>query len=407
LIAGSTMAHANDNDAPYHHGFAVELAGGLAMMGGHPYSDTEIPVIKQGDQVLNDLKFSRYTGTTDDAEFNVGSDIPVGYRAQWNTMTGSANNNRVDFAGQLNLHYMMKKGSIGAGVYAGVGYNGARDSSTYTDTFDNTVYKNEWAEKVAANSSFSIPNGTTLGNHPTVTFINARQGTSTDDQIAMNADMPTCKATISSGLTLQAGARIGPMLGRVFPHFRVGWTAYQMKAHMTNQMASYSKESIMNVDSYHANAAITKDQGFIVGDHIPDPTTGANNIGAGQGISSMEPLYETGNRIKVDSQGSKWSNAVTLGAGVDWYFKKMTLGVYYQAAICQQVTFNKWNQDITGGMTSSEANFPTQPQTGIGIDQVPTSGRVITTYGSTPPTVSIKPLIQTVMFSAKYIINKS
>jgi opacity protein-like surface antigen len=406
----ATSSYANTNHIDHHHGFAVELAGGLAMMGGAPYSDTEIPIVQQGDQVLNDLKFSRYTGTTDNATFNVGSDIPIGYRSQWHTMVPNANNKGVEFAGQLNLHYMMKSGSLGAGVYAGIGYNGVRSSSTYTDTFDNTIYNNAWAQTLGPNESFSVPNGTILKDHPAFTFLALGQSMATDDQIAMNADMPVSKATISSGLMLQAGARLGPIIGRFFPHLRVGWAAYQLRAHMTNQMPAYNAESAMGADSYYVNAAITPADGFVVGDHVADPAPpfGANNIAVNNSFKDMDPLFVTPERIKVASKRPQWSNAVTLGAGLDWSMNnKIMLGVYYQAAICQRVHFNQWNKDVTGGMTSSTANFPTENQTGIGTDPVATSGKVITPYGSTPPTVSIDPIIQTVMFSAKYVINKT
>jgi hypothetical protein len=410
----ATSSYANTNHIDHHHGFAVELAGGLAMMGGAPYSDTEVPT--PTEQTWNNFSATipAVAGTL--SNYNTNENIPGGYFAPYNTMDYSSR--AMGFAGQLNLHYMMKSGSLGAGVYAGVGLNNARSSSTYRDGFktDETNYQaylqfnNDTAQNIGPISGpiSSLKNNPDLNPDVGTPVFAKKHSLSSEKQgqaDAAIADFPTPKVTISSGLTLQAGARLGPIIGRFFPHLRVGWAAYQLRAHMTNQMSPFDPEIDINAAGSGAVDSFVLENGaFKI---TPNAGTATANIGD---YSQFKGLYTVGNRTNVTSKGHQWSNAVTTGAGLDWSMNnKIMLGVYYQAAICQRTYFNQWNKDVTAGMTGSSINFPTSGNITFNTDNtpLPTSGKVITPYGSTPPTVSIDPIIQTVMFSAKYVINKT
>jgi hypothetical protein len=289
-----------------------------------------------------------------------------------------------------------------------VGYNGAHSSSTIKNTFDNTVYKNSAAITLAP-STLSTAYGeagtsyafSALPEDPDAALVTQSTVTSAlAERAAMHANMPMAKATVSSGLMFNAGARMGTMIGNVFPHLRLGWAAYQLKAHMTNQMAPFSASTAIYADA-NVPTSVVADGGLM----LLNP--GTANMGAGQRFGNLDTLYKTPSTMKVSSKGSKWANAITLGGGVDWAFQKMTMGFYYQAAICQRVTFDSWNKDMTAGMTASNVNFPTTPQTGITETPVKTSGTVVNTYGAATPKVSISPVIHTVMFSAKYVLNKA
>ena len=414
LLALTASAMANQDCAPEsawasQSNFAVEFAGGAATMGGSPYSNT--PMVAPSGQTWTNLNVSVADVATMIGEFNVEIDTPAGYNAKWNQMTPSAN--RLGFAGQLNLHYTAVQGMYAGGVYAGVGYNGAHSSSVVKDTFDNTVYKNPFTVNVATdtnteNTGYAEDNTVlyseldlTVDGSPNVTATRTPSATNAlADRAAKNMNMPMAKATVSSGLMFQAGTRFGAMIGNVFPHLRLGWAAYQLKAHMTNQMPTYDTGADIYAAS-NPSSVILNDGGLELSG------TGNALMGIGQRFGNMDPLYDTKDLIKVASKGSKWSNALTLGAGVDWAFQKMTLGFYYQAALCQRVTFDKWTKDMTAGMTASEVNFPTVAQENIGITPVKTSGTVKNTFGPATPKVSMSPVIQTVMFSAKYVINKA
>jgi len=407
LLATSAMASQECGpEAPWgsQSNFSVEISGGAATMGGSPYSTTGTAA--PSPQMWNDFQVASEGDGIIKPTFTVEIDTPAGYRANWNKMTPSAN--RLGFAGQLNLHYTAVQGAFAGGVYAGVGYNGAHSSSTIKENFDNTVYQNSITVelnavddrivygKAGTSYAFSdLPNDldVTLTKAPTATNALA-------ERAAMHANMPMAKATVSSGLMFNAGARMGTMIGNVFPHLRLGWAAYQLKAHMTNQMAPFSASTDIYADA-------TTDAEVLANGGLSLINPGNANMGAAQRFGDLSPLYKTPSAMKVSSKGSKWANAITLGGGVDWAFQKMTMGFYYQAAICQRVTFDSWNKEMTAGITASNANFPTTPQTGINANLVKTSGTVVNTYGAAKPKVSISPVIHTVMFSAKYVLNKA
>jgi hypothetical protein len=406
LLATSAMAAqecAPESPWGAQSNFAVEISGGAATMGGSPYSNTVAPEFQQ---TWNDLVVSNDQTATSSA-FNIEINSPSGYSANWNKMAPSAN--RLGFAGQLNLHYTAVQGHFAGGVYAGVGYNGAHSSSTIQNNFNNLVYKNVaqiFLQEVstaygAQGDSYTYPN---LPTDEDAQLATKPQVTNSLLPIAnSNNSMPMAKATVSSGLMFSAGARMGAMIGNVFPHFRLGWAIYQLKAHMTNQMpAGYSVTDNLFAS---ANGAVEVVEGE--GLQMIASTGGEANMGVGQNFGGIGTLNNLPSLVKISSKGSKWTNAITLGGGVDWAFQKMTLGFYYQAAICQRVTFDKWNKEISAGLTSSIVNFPTTFQGGIvGVTKL-NSGGVVNTYGEAMAGMSISPVIHTVMISAKYVMNKA
>jgi hypothetical protein len=406
LLATSAMAAqecAPESPWGAQSNFAVEISGGASTIGGSPYSNTVTPELQQ---TWNDLVVSN-DAASQNSMFNIEVDTPSGYRANWNKMAPSAN--RLGFAGQLNLHYTAVQGHFAGGVYAGVGYNGAHSSSTIQNNFNNLVYKNIAEIFVSASNKVygEVGDSYTYPNLPTDTdaqFVTKPQVTNSLSPIAnSNNNMPMAKATVSSGLMFSAGARMGAMIGNVFPHFRLGWAAYQLKGHMTNQMpAGYSVKDNLSVSS---TGTVMIKEGF--GLVVVGSDGATTNMGVGQNFGGINTLNNLPRLVKISSKGSKWTNAITLGGGVDWAFQKMTMGFYYQAAICQRITFDKWNKGVSAGLTSSIVNFPTASQDDIvGVTKL-NSGGAVNTYGEVTPKMSISPVIHTVMMSMKYVMNKA
>ena len=395
LLATSAMA---DRDcAPEgawgsQSNFSVELAGGSSTMMGSPSSDTANPDIPV-QQWLNANFRNENTGDAG-GSVDIEIDSPAGYQANWNKMTGLPN--RMGFAGQLNMHYTAVHGAFAGGVYAGVGYNGAHSSSTIPGAFNNTVYKNYAlvpdSENVKFNS-ISYDKGDNLQYNPSTA--SALSGRANE-----NANRPAGKATVSSGLMFQAGTRFGAMIGNAFPHMRVGWAAYQLKAVMTNQQSEQEKTAPISAQVSELINVTNNNEVIILNGTIV-------NVGVTQRFGSVDPFYKLDDSIKIASKGSKWANAITVGAGVDWAFQKMTLGFYYQAAICQKVTFDKWNKDVTAGQTKSTVDLNFGEGTYSAGALTKTGAFATCTYGTKVPKVSMSPVIHTAMVSVKYVINKA
>jgi hypothetical protein len=91
---------------------------------------------------------------------------------------------------------------------------------------------------------------------------------------------------------------------------------------------------------------------------------------------------------------NKWTNALVLGAGIDFAHQKWTYGFYYQAAICQRTKFKY--DDFAVGATANE--FTGTDITNMAFKQP---------YGKTPVTVSIQPVISTFMVTVKYAFHKA
>jgi hypothetical protein len=259
-------------------------------------------------------------------------------------------------------------------------------------------------------------------------------------QSKKNTDINS-KATISSGFMLQAGTRLGAMIGNVFPHIRVGWAAYQLKAHITNQTClnsgvdkekSYSTKYEGNAAAIGgnglglkiANAEVTIEQTkpHYLGQPEYASATNPRTISSNNGTFSGKLIPDVGSDLSTRTVHSKykWANALTLGAGIDWAYQNMTFGLYYQAAICQKVNFDNWKSDIVTGapaVTSlSKAEKPKEVAAEYnGIATMHSSGVVTavaakSTEGtskvnyttSQPETVSMSPVFNTVMLSVKY-----
>lgn len=386
--------------------FSVEFAGGAATMGGSPYSTT--PTAAFPDQTWSDVAIGNTATDAPTLSATLEVITPVGYRANWNQMQG--NPNRLGFAGQLNMHYLAVQGNFAGGVYAGIGYNGAHSSSTIQGTFDNTVYVNNLSNTaLPAGESMTVAEGPY--SMQTDGARNPYPSPAQQSRAAINANQPPAKATVSSGVMFQAGTRMGVMIGNVFPHLRLGWAAYQLKAHMTGQMPAGSQTSSGEL---YANSTQTLTwDGDDKYETTPTAATDSVLIGINQQLSltGVDNLYNLPKTIKIASKGSKWSNALTLGAGVDWAWQKMTFGFYYQAAMCQRVTFKQWNKAVSAGVTSSDVNWETTSTTNTvaaANDTTQLTGTGLTnTYGASVPSLSISPVIHTAMFSVKYVINKA
>lgn len=389
--------------------FSVEFAGGAATMGGSPYSTT--PTAAFPDQIWNDVALQNGSETID-GSYTLEVVTPVGYRANWNQMQG--NPNRLGFAAQLNMHYLAVQGNFAGGVYAGIGYNGAHSSSTIQGTFDNTVYVNQVANPVLSDAIMNVSEGPFSTMSVTNGTKSSYASLAQQPRAAMNANQPPAKATVSSGLMFQAGTRMGVMIGNVFPHLRLGWAAYQLKAHMTGQIPAGSKTSSGELYA-KSTQALTWDsstktyaaEALAAGDSV------LMGISQQTSLEGVNNLYNLPKTIKIASKGSKWANALTLGAGVDWAWQKMTFGFYYQAAMCQRVTFKQWNKAVSAGVTSSDVNWQTTSTanpvaTAGATDPTKLTGTSVTnTYGASVPSLSISPVIHSAMFSVKYVINKA
>jgi hypothetical protein len=227
------------------------------------------------------------------------------------------------------------------------------------------------------------------------------------DRVQKTKNIPMGKATISSGLMFQAGTRLGAMIGNVFPHVRLGWACYQFKAHMTNQHTPWNNNVLVQAKSPNG---IIKVSDTVIGTRAVGATEPTSlTVGLGQYMGAFDGAYKTNNPIKIASK-SQWTNAVTIGAGVDWAFNKMTLGFLYQVGICQKLTFKKWNKDVTSGLTGVSADYlgSTDERTlpGGANNFLATGGSVTMQYGKRTPEVSIAPVMHTAMVSVKYVLGK-
>jgi len=414
--------------------FSVEFAGGAATMGGSPYSTTPNPHFpeQQWDNTNVEFKFENAVAGTTNATLQV--DTPVGYVANWNKMNPSPN--RLGFAGQVNFVYTAVQGYFAGGVYAGIGYNGAHSSSTVVSVLNKDVVENVLDINAVAGASDSQPHSFSLPynyNDPYSndmdkyrdfidsqdvlygyynSYTTPRTVRALQNRANGFANPPMAKATVSSGLMFNAGTRIGAMIGNVFPHLRLGWAAYQLKAHMTKQMPA---GHVNKADIYGAvqgfDCSATVNNGGVLVESGGDKQKTTFQMGATQRFGNIDGLYNMPSLIKISSKGSRWTNALTLGAGVDWAFQRMTFGFYYQAAICQRVTFDKWSKDVSSGLESSIVTWPSSvTEQKILENEKPivlNGGSVVNTYNKAVPKLSISPVIHTVMFSAKYVLSKA
>jgi hypothetical protein len=285
---------------------------------------------------------------------------------------------------------------MGAGLYAGVGYNASRSSSTIPASFDPTIQQYGYATEYMDDGTVTIKSSDVVNRAKNVVM-------STSQDRRQKTNIPMGKATVSSGLMFQAGTRLGALIGNVFPHVRLGWACYQFKAQMTNQRAQWNNNVKAQVQS---NANLTIEGGNItIQNGAADKVS--TYLGADQILDAFDAAYDIGKPIKIASK-SQWTNAVTIGAGVDWAFNRMTLGFFYQVGICQKLTFKKWNKDVTAGLTAVHADY-IGPDTEISAatEYNPTGGTLKMEYGKSTPEVSIAPVMHTAMVSVKYVLGKA
>ena len=367
---GTSLTHADaSTELPWATGkpFSAEIALGTTTMGSPSGADNESSVPPTVQAIYGTQHPTVTVGGGGGGAITMDLAGPS-YWVNWSQMQSSPR--YYGFAGQMNLHYMMAKGIFAGGLYAGVGYNGARSSSTIDPFLENSTW--------TLNDNTSTIAEPVATHNLTGSFVQ-RDG---DDASDLQA-----KATVSSGLMFQAGTRFGAIIGNVFPHLRVGWAAYQLNARMTNQYEATEGTSF--------NGAMTsqhtwKSDGTFINTSAIDMTMQVNAL----------PSSE---RITLSSTGNRWTNAITLGGGLDWAFKKkMTLGIYYQVALCQRIIFKKWNKNAINTWSAVVQN-----QTGGDIPFNQTAKVAHQTYVDGVPMVSISPVIQTMMFSAKYAFGKA
>ena len=395
LLAVPAMANQHcEPDAAQPH-FSVELAGGGCTMNGHVQSKTTNPDIPTPE--LETFGITWTDRNAGEVLVNVPMDILMGYRANWSKMIPLPS--QMGFAGQINMHWNYMCNGMGAGLYAGVGYNASRSSSTIPASFDPTVQTYLYSNRYDASAA-----RVTIDSDALLTMANNESRSALRNRVQKIKNIPMGKATISSGLMFQAGTRLGAMIGNVFPHVRLGWACYQFKAHMTNQHAPWN-----NNVKVQARSNCTMDNGDSV---IVLTNTNINDayvsVGVGQYMDAFDDAFKVHKPIKIASK-SQWTNAVTLGAGVDWAFNRMTLGFFYQVGICQKLTFKKWNKDVTAGLTDVYADYvgPTRAQLQGNEKYQPTSGSLNMDYGERTPEVSIAPVMHTAMVSVKYVLGKA
>lgn len=186
---------------------------------------------------------------------------------------------------------------------------------------------------------------------------------------------------------------------------------------MTNQVRPGQVSGIVNGNSfaefnggairedgmvYNYDCGIEQGQTFLcVGccetmnaDAVLSADQAANNAGATDGLYQL-------NRVNLRAK-SQWANAITLGAGIDWHIKKWALGILYQAAICQKVTFKQWDKTVTSGIVSSSVDFAGDAWTATQNTLTDTGRRLVATYGEKNPEYSVSPVFHTVMLTVKY-----
>lgn len=407
LLAVPAMANQHCEPEATQPHFSVELAGGGCTMNGHVQSKTTNPDIPTSES-LGFKPFSvKFAGGVDPDRVdpkagivNVPMDFPIGYRANWNKMQPLPS--QMGFAGQINVHWNYMCNGIGAGLYAGVGYNASRSSSTIPASFDSTIQSYLYDEVCPNLADTDLVD---ISADDVFNLNNNESRAPLQNRVQQTKNVPTGKATISSGLMFQAGTRFGVMIGNVYPHLRVGWACYQYKADITNQHAPWNNSNPVQarsdfpIDISADTSTITLRNTNGVG--------GLLTIGMGQYMDAFTDAYKRNNPIKIASK-SQWTNAVTIGAGVDWAFNKMTLGFFYQVGVCQQLTFKKWNKDVTAGLTSVDANYigTTDVKLQAQAEFQPTGGSLNMQYGKHTPEVSIAPVMHTAMVSVKYVLGK-
>ena len=221
---------------------SIELSSGLSFITGTLSSQTPNP--KPAPQIW--YMSAQYNAGSLNEPIVIQTSTPVGYAANWNTM--QHNTPKLGFSGELNLHHTWHKDTVATGLYLGIGYNGARNSSTIDDHFQEKSYIHK--------ATISLAPGSETGSIPldqyTMRTLEEQSGKNglniqTDAFLSDSSDhtncvdCPSAKSIVSFGPCFKAGVRFGPVIGRFFPYILVGWRGAPIKAHLTNQYEPYMR----------------------------------------------------------------------------------------------------------------------------------------------------------------------
>jgi hypothetical protein len=282
------------------------------------------------------------TGQLDPTEFYV----PVGYKADMENLIPSAA--KMGFAGRLDVQYGMRQGMFGMFLYAGLGLNQSKTSAQ-----SKAINNGAQQEYYSLGASEGLTQAAFGGD--TVTTNTYQPGVAADP-----------KVTITSGLNFQAGARMGVWVNNMFFHGIVGWQCLNLQSKVSNVYKAFNR--VVNVN---------------------------NNVSNNKNIIEPAPAVDQFGTLSSFTK-NKWTNALVLGAGIDFAHQKWTYGFYYQAAICQRANF-KYDNFVVGATANafSGPSMDTEPMT---FTQV---------YEKRPVTVSIQPVISTFMMTVKYAFHKA
>lgn len=225
-----------------YSGSSIELSSGLSFITGTLSSQTPNP--KPAPQIW--YMSAQYNAGSLNEPIVLQTSTPGGYAANWNTM--QHNTPKLGFSGELNLHHTWHKDTVATGLYLGIGYNGARNSSTIDDQFQEKSYVHK--------ATISLAPGSDTGLIPldqyTMRTLEEQSGKNglniqTDAFLSDSSDhtncvdCPSAKSIVSFGPCFKAGLRFGPVIGRFFPYILVGWRGAPIKAHLTNQCEPYMR----------------------------------------------------------------------------------------------------------------------------------------------------------------------
>jgi hypothetical protein len=278
------------------------------------------------------------------------TDVPVGYQSNISNLVASAA--KMGFAGRLDVQYGMRQGMFGAFLYAGIGLNQSKTTSNAM-SINNSRRQNSYSKDGTKPYAY---NGQTDPQYVVVSSY---------------APTPNPRVTITSGLNFQAGARMGVWVNNMFFHGIVGWQCLNLQSKVSNVYKPFEREYTLQIQTKVDGENVTP---------VANITTSLGNTKLGT-LSSFTK--------------NKWTNALVLGAGLDFAHQKWTYGFYYQAAICQRTNF-KYDNFVVGA-TQNVAVLAVTDST----------GKVTQIYGKSPVTVSIAPVISTFMMTVKYAFHKA
>jgi hypothetical protein len=287
------------------------------------------------------------TGTLDTTvqTLNTQCYVSKGYQADIENLIPSAA--KMGFAGRLDVQYGMRQGMFGMFLYAGLGLNQSKTSA-----------QSKSINEGAMQERYDITAGQALG-------MAVFGGNITNPDTYAPGVAADPKVTITSGLNFQAGARMGVWVNNMFFHGIVGWQCLNLQSKVSNVYKPFNR--VVN----EVSAIQDTDENIVE----PDPA-----------------LDQFGNLSSFTK--NKWTNALVLGAGIDFAHQKWTYGFYYQAAICQRTNF-KYDKFVVG---ATENSFSGDDTANITYTQ---------TYAAVPVKVSIQPVISTFMMTVKYAFHKA